>query len=336
MSAAAESARRRRELKDEAEERHAEAVPEEETTTEEREPDAAEQTVPVERDDLQTLGEPEQVMGQPVTDEEARTMDPAQVEQPLPVHVLMGQVMAGVQPIGKDQQNREQGYSFRGIDQVMRELHPLLSARGVLMLPTVLERVAETRTTRAGSAMYAVHLHVLYRFMGPLGDELVVDAWGEGADTADKATPKAMTAALKAALLQTFLIPTPDTVDADATTPEPTYSASQVERAEAAAKATRECTDLRKLVNIGAHAHQQNLLDCPIRTEQGTEPLRALLDRTRARLEQDASAEQGQGQQPAEAPQEPRGGATPPQEPERPSDDGLQGELVNPDQGPQR
>jgi hypothetical protein len=40
-------------------------------------------------------------------------------------------------------------------------------------------------------------------------------------DSADKSTNKAMSAALKYAIMQTFLVPTEELQDADATTPDP-------------------------------------------------------------------------------------------------------------------
>jgi hypothetical protein len=56
--------------------------------------------------------------------------------------------------------------------------------------------------------MYEVNLHVRYTFYGPQGDYVCADAWGEGTDSGDKATNKAMTMALKNVIAQTFAIST--------------------------------------------------------------------------------------------------------------------------------
>ncbi|HEY5201630.1 MAG TPA: ERF family protein [Acidothermaceae bacterium] len=129
-------------------------------------------------------------------------------------------VMRDVKAIGKTSVNKEQGYSFRGIDAVMSTLHPMLAEHGIIFAPTVEERLPEMRKTRKGDDMNVVHLRVRYTFYGPDGSSIEATTWGEGADMADKATNKAMTAALKYALVQVFCIATADMEDADSTTEE--------------------------------------------------------------------------------------------------------------------
>src|SRR5574337_1119748 len=50
--------------------------------------------------------------------------------------------------IGKDRKNQQQGYSFRGIDDMYNALAPLLADNGLCILPRVLSRHCEERTTR--------------------------------------------------------------------------------------------------------------------------------------------------------------------------------------------
>lgn len=109
-------------------------------------------------------------------------------------------------PVPKSRTNSQQGFKFRGIDDALDVLSPLLAEHQVFFLPTVLERIVEDRTTGKGATLHTVHLHVAYRFYGSDGDSLTCDVWGEGADSGDKATSKAMTMALKSALFQTFTI----------------------------------------------------------------------------------------------------------------------------------
>ena len=91
------------------------------------------------------------------------------------------------------------------------------------MAPTVLSRASEDRTTAKGGAMQCVTLSVEYRFFHADGSSISCTVMGEGRDTSDKATNKAMAVAHKYALLQTFCIPTEDIGqdDPDAETPEP-------------------------------------------------------------------------------------------------------------------
>ncbi len=140
------------------------------------------------------------------------------------VHVAMGRVLAALPAIGKNQRNQQQGFNFRGIDDVLNALNPLLSEHGVVIVPhRVVERVAGQRTTAKGGVMYEVGLHVQYRIYGPAGDFIEAEAWGEGTDSGDKATPKAMTGAYKYMLFEAFSISTEEAskTDADRHTPEP-------------------------------------------------------------------------------------------------------------------
>lgn len=127
--------------------------------------------------------------------------------------------------IGKTQRNEQQHFMFRGHDDVMNALNPLLAKWGVFIVPSVLERVAETRTTTRGSTMYEVNLHVRYTFWGLGGDSFTASGWGEGTDMGDKATSKAMTMAFKYVIGQVFALATEDTADPDGGSAEETRRA---------------------------------------------------------------------------------------------------------------
>lgn len=152
------------------------------------------------------------------------------------IHVLMSRVLADLPAIGKNQMNQQQGFKFRGFDDVIDALNPLLAKHGVFFVPTVLERIDSHRQTRNGGTLWVVALHVQYTFYGPNGDSVTATGWGEGTDSGDKATQKAMTGALKYVLFQTFAIATKETADSDTTTPEETISPKW--RHDLAAKAT--------------------------------------------------------------------------------------------------
>lgn len=148
------------------------------------------------------------------------------VEQgPESVHVLMSRVLADLPAIGKNQKNVQQGFMFRGVDDVLNALNPILAKHGVFYVPDVLERIYSQRPTKGGSIMHTVDLHVRYRFYGPKGDYVEASGWGEGTDNGDKATNKAMTGAQKYVLFQVFAISTEEARDQDRDVPEDTVSA---------------------------------------------------------------------------------------------------------------
>lgn len=137
----------------------------------------------------------------------------------LPVHAALSAVMGDVQAVRKGDRNEVQGFNFRGIDAVVNAVGPALRAHGVIVLPRVLARHAETYQTRNGATMRNATVEVEFTFVGPDGSTLTCSALGEAADAGDKATPKAHSVAFRTALLQALCIPT-DEPDPDASTHE--------------------------------------------------------------------------------------------------------------------
>jgi hypothetical protein len=123
--------------------------------------------------------------------------------------------------IAKDKRNSQQGYNFRGIDDVYNALAPILSEAGLVVLPRVLKRLETERETKSGGALFNVVVEVEFDFVAAEdGSHHVVKTFGEAMDSADKATNKAMSAAYKYAAMQAFCIPTSGDNDADATSHE--------------------------------------------------------------------------------------------------------------------
>ena len=117
-------------------------------------------------------------------------------------------IMDEIGHIGKDRRNQQQGFMFRGIDQVMNTMKPLLAKHGVFVVPEVIDRQREERTTKSGSNLIYSILTVRYHFCASDGSEVVATTVGEGMDSADKASNKAMAIAFKYACFQVFCIPT--------------------------------------------------------------------------------------------------------------------------------
>lgn len=123
--------------------------------------------------------------------------------------------------IAKDRKNQQQGYNFRGIDDIYNALAGHLSEVGLCILPNVLSREITERATAKGGVLFYVTVKVDFAFVsGEDGSMHHVITYGEAMDSADKATNKAMSAAYKYACLQAFCIPTEGDNDADQTTHE--------------------------------------------------------------------------------------------------------------------
>jgi len=140
------------------------------------------------------------------------------------VYQAISTVMAELSKEGitKNNKNQQQGYSFRGIDNVYNALAPILSKNGLVILPRVLNREVTERATKSGSALFYVVVQVEFDLVcAEDGSKHTIATIGEAMDSADKATNKAMSAAYKYACIQAFCIPTEGDNDADATTHEP-------------------------------------------------------------------------------------------------------------------
>ena len=131
------------------------------------------------------------------------------------------QAALAIEGISKDRSNQQQGYKFRGIDDVYNALAPLLAKHGLCILPKVTARECVERTNAKGTALFYVTVAVDFAFVcAEDGSAHTVTTYGEAMDSGDKATNKAMSAAYKYACMQAFSIPTEGDNDADAHTHE--------------------------------------------------------------------------------------------------------------------
>ena len=136
------------------------------------------------------------------------------------IHKQMIAVMRKISPIEKNQKNDFHKYKFRGIDDVFNALNGPLSEVGIFYVPEVLEKKEESFKNEKGNINFKVSLRVKYTFYAEDGSSVSSTVEGEAIDQSDKATNKALQAALKYMLLQVFCVPTHDMDDADAQSPQ--------------------------------------------------------------------------------------------------------------------
>lgn len=138
------------------------------------------------------------------------------------IYSKIAAVMQEIGAIGKDSRNQQQGFMYRGVDAVMNALNPALVHNGIFVVPQVLEQAREERTTAKGGLLIYSVCKVKYTFYAEDGSSVEAIVIGEGMDSGDKATNKAMSIAFKYACFQVFCIPTEEMKDPDADSPEPT------------------------------------------------------------------------------------------------------------------
>ena len=137
------------------------------------------------------------------------------------IYSAISAIMAECPAIGKNQKNLKQNFMYRGIDIVMNVFQPLLSKHGVFAVPEVLEHRREERQSASGGNLIYSVLKIKYTFYADDGSNVSVTVIGEGMDSGDKASNKAMSVAFKYACFQLFCIPTEEMKDPDGETPPP-------------------------------------------------------------------------------------------------------------------
>lgn len=140
------------------------------------------------------------------------------------VLVAMSAVMKeiGASGIAKGRRNKDQGYNFRGIDDVYNDLNPIMARNALLMIPTHVEAGYVEKPSKSGGILNYARLTIDWLMASAIdGSTQPMQTVGEAMDSADKASNKAQSAAMKYAALMVFMIPTEGGNDADAVTSEP-------------------------------------------------------------------------------------------------------------------
>ena len=138
------------------------------------------------------------------------------------IYALMGEAMRKISAVSKDSVNQTQGFKYRGIDAVMNALYPVMSELGLFLVPEVLEQTREERTSvktynnieKKTTLLYSI-LKIKYTMYAPDGSSVSCVVIGEGMDSGDKASNKALAVGLKYAAFQMFMIPTEEMIDPD-------------------------------------------------------------------------------------------------------------------------
>jgi hypothetical protein len=167
--------------------------------------------------------------------------------------------MAELQPIAKTERNQQQGFMYRGIDSVMNALQPLFVKHKVYVVPEMQEHTREERQTKTGGNLIYSICKMKYTFYTDDGSNISAVVIGEGMDSGDKATNKAMAIAMKYACFQVFCIPTEEMKDPDGEShelkgkepkPEPKPEQKQEQRQPSNKATKQQCTELYKYATV--------------------------------------------------------------------------------------
>lgn len=151
------------------------------------------------------------------------------------IYQAISSIMQDVEAIGKNKKNAQQGYNFRGIDDMYNELQPLFKKHHVFITSNVIESKREERQTMKGGTLIYTICKCQFKFFTTDGSFIESTLEGEAMDSGDKSTNKAMSTALKYALMQMFLIPTEEKLDTEWDTHEVTPKQKPAPKQAAAA-----------------------------------------------------------------------------------------------------
>ena len=123
--------------------------------------------------------------------------------------------IAMVGAIGKNKKNLQQGFNYRGVDDVYNAVHDVLAECNLFLTSEILDQQREERETKNGGRLVYTILTIRYTIWAADGSSVTTVTVGEGMDSGDKGSNKAMSIAYKYAMFQLLCIPT-EVVDPDA------------------------------------------------------------------------------------------------------------------------
>jgi len=137
------------------------------------------------------------------------------------IHEQIPKIMGEIGHIAKTRKNPQQGYLFRGIDDVYSAVNQLLATNSVFCAPQAMDIKREERQTQKGGMLFYTIITMKYTFYADDGSCIEVITIGEAMDSGDKSCNKAMSAAQKYAFFQLFCIPTEESKDTEDDTHNP-------------------------------------------------------------------------------------------------------------------
>jgi hypothetical protein len=145
----------------------------------------------------------------------------------------LAEVMKQVKYIQKTGYNSFHKYKYATESDVTEAVREQLAKLNVIMIPSVKSCTNRPHTTSKGNTEYIVTVEVDFTFYdGDSSETIVLTSFGEGQDSGDKGVYKAITGAVKYALMKAFMIPTGDDPEADSSVDERNQSKSEQYRVD--------------------------------------------------------------------------------------------------------
>jgi hypothetical protein len=166
-------------------------------------------------------------------------------DAPRLIYQLLPAITAEIGAIRKEQQNSHQKYRYRGIDDALNQISPVLCKHGVCTEVEVTDHHVTNRESGT-KTIYHATVSLQIRFIASDGSSVVSRAAGEGMSHGDdKATAKAMSGAMKYALFFGLMVP----VDRDELA-DPDQPGAEPEAVTTAKKLIQQATTKKRVKEL--------------------------------------------------------------------------------------
>lgn len=138
------------------------------------------------------------------------------------IHEKLALINKEIGVIEKNQRNQQQGFNYRGVEDVLNSLHDILAKHDVFVLPSVVSPLTrEERPTRSGGVNVWSICDYAFKFVTSDSSSETCIVRGEAMDSGDKGLNKVLSVAYKYAMFITFTIPTKELIDPDSDSHDP-------------------------------------------------------------------------------------------------------------------
>lgn len=131
------------------------------------------------------------------------------------IYIQLNRIQKDADGLVKEQENRQQGFKYRGVDDAYNYLHDIFTKHQVFTVPRVVNTAREERLSKNGATLIFTLLTIEYDFFAEDGSFITATVIGEALDMGDKSCNKAMSVAHKMALFQVTMLPTMLSADTD-------------------------------------------------------------------------------------------------------------------------
>ena len=101
------------------------------------------------------------------------------------IYQAIPSIMGELDAIGKNKKNSQQGFLYRGVDDVMNAINPALVKNRVFIVPEVIDQLREERQSARGSNLIYSICKMRFKFFAEDGSSVEAVTIGEGMDSGD-------------------------------------------------------------------------------------------------------------------------------------------------------